>query len=419
MTKLHRTLCVAVGVLALASCKARESDVPVAVQTEQSSATTDSSVEPDPAAPQVDEAARAEIIAITEIPDAFVRAKRLGELLPTWGPEQVDTVKPVLEDPLLDLDAATFDLLVRFWALHRPEEASMWAIEKASLLYRTSAVLSAFTEWATLDTDAALHAIDPILAKYNDLDDVLLTALVRGWYAAEGGANGLQAHIAGLPPGLMRQRLLSQTIRLRIRAEGPDAVVAWAESYPADDDNLKHAIYRLMAANLVAHDFEAGMQWCNRHCDGPYGENLRGIIARGWTSTDGAAAIAWVAERPPGRDRNFDLRQTFSRWSNRDTAAAMAWAAAQTATEPPPEWMIPIFPVYARMLAHENPTAALKWAGYLPDDLEREIVTTDVVRIWLEDDPEAAESWLATSPLSDEARARARQPKRPPGVPGG
>ncbi len=369
---------------------------------------------------EVDPVAREQIAEILRRPDAFERARLLGELLPQWEAERVVTAKALLEDPTLNLDATAFDLLVRVWAQYQPMEASEWAVRKASVLFRDSAVLEAFTRFAEADPQTAAVAMDAWALQHNDLEDVLRAGLVRGWYAS-GDVAGLEQYMLAKGPGLAQQRILSQYVRTRLQAEGSAPVVEWAVSFPGADDQLRTAVYRQMASNLPLFDFDAAMAWCDAHCDGPYGNNLRHIIARRWVRTDGPSALAWLATDYPGvnvdRDLDLGLRMAFARWSNNDREAALHWADVQTADGEPQEWMYPMIPVWTRMLAADRPEDAVHWAAKIRDDQEREIVLSDIARIWLGSDEEAAEAWLASSPLSEEARQKARGPndRRPAG----
>jgi hypothetical protein len=76
----------------------------------------------------------------------------------------------------------------------------------------------------------------------------------------------------------------------------------------------------------------------------------------------------------------------------------------------PPPWIEPAYLFYARVLAKNKPEEAMRWAAQIKnpqDRLETEIV---VARIWRGSDEAAAEQWLLQSPLSEQARARARIP---------
>jgi hypothetical protein len=341
--------------------------------------------------------------------DAYSRARRLGALLPTLGPELVPAVKQVLKNPTLDLGATEFELLLRYWATHQGEEASRWAVEKSPPIYRFAAVLCSVTAWAEADPQAAEIAAQQWVAQkqHADLRTVLRIALVRGWFAAN--PSELAQFIRDMDMGLGRQGALSSYIRTVIQTQGIDAVVRWAESVPDDDATYKTAVYRQVAAALPLFDHEAGMRWCEAHCDGPHGNNLRSILARRWVRNDGAAALAWLSNAPEGHEKNLAIRSAFAVWEQLDREAALGWMVAQTIAEPDP-WLRPIFPVYTRALAEDSPADAIEWAERIEGAEEREIVLIEVARAWRRVDEAATEAWLLQSSLSEEAREQVRAP---------
>jgi len=63
------------------------------------------------------------------------------------------------------------------------------------------------------------------------------------------------------------------------------------------------------------------------------------------------------------------------------------------------------------LLAEDSPARAIEWAEQIEGSEEREIVLVDIARTWRERDEAAAEAWLLRSPLSEEAREKARTPR--------
>jgi hypothetical protein len=244
-----------------------------------------------------------------------------------------------------------------------------------------------------------------------DVRDAVQVALVRGWFAANPAELVQFIHDIGM--GFPRQRALSTYIRAVIQTQGTDAVMRWAESVPDDDATYKTAVYRQVSAALPLFDHEAGLRWCEAHCDGPYGKNLRNIFAIRWAQSDAAATLAWLSSEPEGHDTTLAVRSTFADWGRTDREAALGWMAAQTTGEPDP-WLRPIFPVYARLLAVDSPADAIEWAERIEADKERESVLIEVARAWRRVDEAATEAWLLESSLSEEAREQVRAPRGPP-----
>ncbi len=339
--------------------------------------------------------------------DAYARAQRLAVLLPTLGPELVPVVVQALENTTLDLGATEIELLVRFWAIHEPEEASRWSVETSPPGYRLAAVMTSLSLWAAADPQAAAIATEQWAAQNPDVRDGVQIALVRGWFTADPVA--LARYIHDIDMGYARQRSLATYIRATIQAQGIEAAVRWAESVPDDDATYKMAVYRQTAAALPLFDHAAVLRWCEAHCEGPHGNNMRSIIARRWARSDGAAALAWLEETAPeGHDKDLAVRATFALWGQIDREAVLAWMETQTATGEPEAWLRPVFPVYARLLSEDSPADAVEWAERIEGDEEREIVLGMLLRAWRQIDADAADGWLLQSSLSEETREKLR-----------
>jgi len=341
--------------------------------------------------------------------DPFSRARRLGTLLPTLGPETVSTVKPILEDLALKfrLGSTEVELLVRYWATHQPEEATRWAVEQSPTAYRIAAVNASLTLWAKADPGTALIAADEWMER-TDVRDVLLSAAVRGWYAANDPPELMQ-FIKGLGIGFNRQRALSTYIRALATNRGVDAVMRWAESLPDDNQRYKLAVYRQVASGVTLFDLDAGLRWCEAHCEGPYGSGLRRLVSSNWARRDGEAAISWLLSVPEYAERDFTLQSAFKLWLPKDRDAALVWMAAQTTGKRDP-WTQPMFALCAQSLAADSPAEAIVWADRIEDD-SREFTLIQVARAWRKVDEAASEAWLLESSLSEEAREEVRAPQ--------
>jgi hypothetical protein len=337
--------------------------------------------------------------------DTFSRARRLGALLPTLGPELVPTVVETLKNPSLDLGATDFELLVRYWATHQPENASRWAVTESPTTYRSAVVFSAVTVWAEVDPEAAVDGAWN-WAFVPTYDRIVPAALVRGWFAAND-PHELAQWVHDLPVGIPRQRAIAAYVRVVIQRQGAETAKRWAESLPDDEATYKLAVFRKLVTALSKLDIEAGLRWCDSHCGGPYGDNMRSLIARSWVVDDGPSALAWLSSASEGYERDHALRLAFAKWGRTDPNAALDWMATQTTGEPEP-WLWPIYPVYAKLLAAKAPVEAIQWAERIKDDTERVTVLVKVARIWRYLDEAAAEDWLLQSSLSEEAREQAR-----------
>jgi len=392
---LHVTLWSTLAAIALSACDPAPAPI----------ATVSRPVEPEaiPAGETLADVVREALVDVLLDPDIFSRARRLGALLPTLGPEFVPVVVETIKAHTFDLGATEVELLVRYWTTHQPEEASRWALEKSQLDYRAAAVFSVITVWAEADPQAAARFAWP-LALTPTFERIAPVALVAGWFAANDPPE-LTQWIHGLPVGIPRQRAIATYVHVVIKTQGTEAVKHWAESLPDEDATYKLAVFRKVVTALSRIDTEAGIRWCDAHCDGPYGKNMRSLIARTWVVDDGPSALEWLSSMSEGYERDHATRLAFAKWTRADREAALEWMAAQTTGEPDP-WLQPIYPVYARLLAADAPTEAIKWAEQIKGEGERETLLIEVARVWRHLDEAAANDWLLQSSLSEEAREK-------------
>lgn len=353
------------------------------------------------------DAARESLLEILRIEDFSERTQKLASLLPTLGPEVVPSLPEIMNDPMLPLAATDHLLLVRFWAAHKAPRAAQWALTEAPPFSRIATVVAAFEVWAAADPHAAMAASQKRISQIGEARDAVQAGLVRGWYRTN--PEELSQFIQELGMGLSRQRALSVYMHEVLRTQGPEALMEWAEARQGDA-TYKTSVYRQVGAALPLYDLPASIRWCDAHCDGPYGKNLRSIIARRWVLTDGASALAWVGEKmPEGHDKDLAVRHTYATWGQVDHKAAVAWMTEQ-ATGELADWLRPAIPVYARLLAENSPADAIVWAEQVEADDEREILLVGLARLWRQTDEAAAEAWLQNSPLSEQAREKVRTP---------
>jgi hypothetical protein len=407
MKKILRSALVGamVGTIGLSACD--RGQPPATVNPPAAS----EAVPPGAAAPA--DAVQTKLAEIARDPSSFSRARKLGELLPTLGPDAVPAVRNALQDRMVDLDVVSIDLLVRFWATHQPLEAAEWAKSKSPSVYRQDALYAAIYTWASQDPQAAASAT------WNWVDNTenevsVPTGLARGWYTRNDDT-GLRRFLRSRPPGFPGQRAIASYVRLMIQNHRSQELRTWAESRPDDDEGFKLTVFRrsvLTLANMYDEGKAEARSWCQAHCETPLGKAMRSLIARAWVVDDGPGTFKWLSEAPAGYERDVAVRGAFGVWAELDREPAMRWMAEQTAGTPPP-WLEPAFLIYARVLAKDKPAEAMKWASQIKGPQDREETEIIVARIWRGSDEAAAEQWLLQSPLSEEARNKARQPVDP------
>jgi hypothetical protein len=357
------------------------------------------------------------ISAALREPDAWTRVGSLAELLSTLGPEAVPDVHEMLDRFRFDVGAAEYELLVRYWASHDPSAATKWALQVRASRHRILALNVAAELWAREDPAAALSGLAIAAQSFEqEVAQTVQLALVRGWFQTD--RPGLERYIQDLGMGIERQRALrGYAIALR-QAEGSDAVMRWAEAIPDEDERYRASVVRQVGSALAWSDPEAAEIWCDRHCDGRYGRGMRGALVRArlFHGEYGGSVVEWVARAPEGRERKLALTTAFETWAMRDREEALGWMEQKLTSGSEP-WVRELYLPYARQLAAISPAEAIEWAERVEADAGREEILVRVARRWLREDEEAALAWLARSPLSEEARARARDMSLPDYIP--
>jgi len=344
-------------------------------------------------------------------PDDFAKASRLGALLPKLGRGWLPAVKEVLgEADAFEMGGVEFELLLRYWAAHEPAEAGFYALATSPLGYRVAAIYAAVTPWVHANPQQALKTVQLWSIQGGDPAAAAQVVLVRGWYAS--GQPGLEEYIRDLGSGFERQRALAAYSTAVIRKRGVEALVQWAEAVPEDDASYKLEVFRAAGPAIVAFDLPAAKRFCDAHCDGPHGSNLRNRIATRW-AREGAptAPLDWLESGPEGQERNLAVRLTYAIWGRMDRDAAIRWMNEKNAGEP--AWLRPAWPIYARLLAVDSPAEGLAWAARLETEKERDVVTLEIAHAWRQQDEAAAEAWLRQSSLPPELLEIVRASEEP------
>jgi hypothetical protein len=340
-------------------------------------------------------------------PDSFARAARLATLLPTLGPNAVPEARAALEDRTIDLGFADILLLVRFWATHEPQAATEWSWQKVAAGLGVGPLMEASELWARVDPAAVLAKIQAVGPGPTTLH--VEKALVRGWLASD--LPGLEDYMLGLG-GVddAGQRALRTYTRERIRWDGPEAVMRWAESIPDEPWRTKLAAYRQVAVELGLADTKAAARWCEAHCqEERFGSSLLQLTAEGWALHDGPGAMEFLSTVPPSKERDRAVRRAVASWQVRDKEGAIAWMEARGVAGVEP-WLEPGIYTHALSVGQLDPARGIEWAAAIEPEEARQDAYVLIAHWWHGKDREAAEVWLQQSPLSEEDRERVRAP---------
>jgi hypothetical protein len=340
-------------------------------------------------------------------PDPFARAARLATLLPALGPEAVPEARIALKAGS-HLGSVEQELLVRYWATHDPESATQWATVSSPLGYRLALTVVAVELWARADPERALKQVQALGPGRGPNLEAAEIALVRGWF--DSGDPGLWRYIRDLGLTNERQRALGIFARKMIQRDGPDAIVRWTEAIPDVDQRFKLAAFRQLASELTQWDPAAGVAWCDAHCEGPFGDNVREMVATRWAARDGLPAMRWLSTAPEGKSRDEAVRAAFRSWQRKDPEGLFQWMTERGIEASEEAWFRPVVGLYAMAISWEDPLGALEWAERIEDEEKRKRAVVTILRRWRDRDEAAAEAWLERSSLSEEAREEVRAP---------
>lgn len=347
--------------------------------------------------------------AILEMPDRLDRVEALVAALRTMSPEDVDELRDLLSDRDLPLRNLERVLAVAAWAKHDPEAATAWAIRSERGGSKEAAIADAVREWARLDPEAVIREYDINLLAPNNPG--VLIGLIEGWFET-GDVALLEAFVQDLGDSDSRQRAVTALARLRVSRDGPEATIRWAESISPTQAKFKTSVYRRVAREIARTQPRLAADWCDRVCDSAYGDSVSELIVREWAKEDGASAMEWVLSRPDGSDTQVAVRAAYRAFMIADMEAALAWLERTSEEQRHDDRLQGAVGMYVAKRSWEpgHSDLAIEWAGYLKNEAERELALISIARRWRDRNEEAAEAWLAKSPLSDEARVKARQP---------
>ena len=350
---------------------------------------------------------KGELRAILMERDLMARAARLSARLRELGPEAVPAVATLLQAGAFGLGSTEAALLTRFWAMHDPEGASDWALaHSAPLGVRAIVSETAIEVYATQDPEAVRPMLETFVSQVSDsIAESAQAAFVRGWF--QSGQPGLEQEIQKLGPGAPQSRLLSILVQEMIHRDGVDSVIAWVEAFPEDDPRFAREAYRAVAPELAKADLQKALAWCERHCEKGHGEHVRALIARAWAREDGPAAMAWVEQAPAGDERDRAVWATFTHWRETDPVSLLAWIDTLDPDTIEP-WLYPAVDRIAMWKSWDYPLVAYRWAAKIPEPTRRERAMITIAHRHREVDPQGADAWLESSPLSEEAREKAR-----------
>jgi hypothetical protein len=262
---------------------------------------------------------------------------------------------------------------------------------------RDMAQSAAVYAWAFYEPSAALEALDGI--KGRRAKTRLHTELVNGW-STSAHKWDLGEWIATLPESDEKQRYMGTLARGLLR-EGPEELIAWVESVPAQPDHNFKNLAALKAMNALAHKHHPrAVEWIEKHKDQEYAQKAGPIVVRHWSREDPKAALLWGLEFPDPYKRDVAVGYAFRPWLESEPEAAEAWLQAET----PSAVLDSAVRIMIRETMPGSFEGAMEWAERIEDPTKREASIIDLAHKWRRRDAEAADAWMAGADVSDEMR---------------
>jgi hypothetical protein len=348
---------------------------------------------------------------LVEIDDQLERTAAMAQFVTTLGSEDSDALRELvrLRRGLRGLRSVEFLILMNAWSRVDPESAMALAMSLPSPV-GVAARADGFLEWASKDPMAAVAVAD-------ENDREIRRSIVRGWY--ESGLPGLSDFVFSKGTTQVGQHFITIYAQELSHDKGAEVVAEWIDSVRASGDDLEPSlivhVHRKGMVAMAGADAEAAIAYCDIHCDEPYADSARSRLADrlGWLGL-GERAIAWIeaSEDANPAERTLAGRAAYILWFKADRNAALAWADEAREEYAEEMWFQEIGRFVLSMRTRFDPESALEWITMLPPGRDQEEAMITIGRLWRERDEDAAEVWLESSPLGDDARAKARMPMK-------
>jgi hypothetical protein len=268
------------------------------------------------------------------------------------------------------------------------------------------------TQWSTVLMEQAIYAwgfrdAPAALRALEAVEDAelqtrLRQSLLEGWLHGDD-RTGASAYIADLSNPRQRGRLAFLLAAETMR-DGPEAVMRWAEAVPetAPNDFKRGAFYH--AATLVAReDPERAAEWFEAHRRDAYSAGSLETIARGWAQHhDPAPLFDWLRKLPSEDERSGERGEAIGAGFRVWLEQDPSAAEAWLSTELPDPALDPALVELVRVHAPASPAHALAWAARIDDEALRRSTTLRSARSWRRRDPLAAQAWLDATELPPE-----------------
>lgn len=353
--------------------------------------------------------------ATLEERDPLLRAYRLGVLMEALGPDELPALQAELEADSKGFTPEAMRLLMLAWTRFDADGALAWARARPESRRRDALMEAAMYAWGFRNGRDALQALEALEANAEP-EAKLRAALVEGWVQSEDRLRA-SAYVATIEEPRRRSRL-GFLLAGEAARDGPDAVIEWAEAVPADAPNEFKQIAFYHAVGVVAReDPQRAAAWLEANWTQPFRGRALDELARKWAQHhDPPQFFGWIEQFQAAQGRADGLEDgiatAFRIWYTRAPEEAEAWLRSAL----PDPALDPAIRELVRKLAQSAPGEAVAWAAQLQDETERRASTFRAARLWLRDDPEAAQAWLAASDLPEAQRQAILRGPQPSGA---
>jgi hypothetical protein len=212
-----------------------------------------------------------------------------------------------------------------------------------------------------------------------------------------------------MPASNKRDRFTSVLAR-EILADGPDALIAWADALAETTRaGYKKSAFAKAAGLLAQESPERAARWVEANLGKPWAFEAQSTVGQRWAEQDPMSAFNWVRALPPSLGRDRAVALTFREWHQMNPVQAENWLA-----EAPRERSLdPARALLIRRTVTTSPASTLEVLELITDPTIREECVVQIGWNWRRTDLPAAEAWLEQLELSDESKGAILHERRP------
>jgi hypothetical protein len=311
------------------------------------------------------------------------------------------------------LRQAALRRVARQWAGKNLTEALAWAEavpdqeypEGAMNTVGTSPIFEVLHVWLESDASAAVRWLEQLAPgeKKASLSSSACTCL-----RSSGSTPEIAMQLVSmLPEGSLHDNVL-RSLAQTIASWKPETALEWVRTKgtPAE----KKLILSGLLSELSGDQLRAALQFAQTLDPNDRSDLIViGAARSSWKLSDPATLAEWATHQPNNQQY---LNRIAESWTSTDPQRATQWlqtlpAAARdealSAVLEKAIFMVPIGSSYGTAANIQN---AERWIAQLANDATRQASYEKLAKRWLQTDSDSASAWIATSPLSAEAKQR-------------